>query len=128
MTEHEDDIFPLVVKRFYDMWGTLKNLKVFLNGEPPPVRNFKKYIKLYLLSDEQIVRSIANDRREVGFAVADEQFNPVSFVNSISTSKGGTHVNHVVDQLIDPIVEVIRKEVKNLDAMPYHAESNVLYL
>eukprot|EP00965_Chrysotila_dentata_P140399 4641736-Pleurochrysis_carterae.AAC.1 len=39
------------------------------------------------------------DRWEVAVAASDDGFTQVSFVNSIATSKGGTHVGHVTDQV-----------------------------
>lgn len=125
MTELDSDIISLLKKRVYDMCGTLKNVNVYLNGELLPVKNFKEYIKLYLHNEEQIVHSIVSERWEVGFAVSEDQFSQVSFVNSISTSKGGTHVNHVMDQLIDPITEAIKKKDKSLDVKPIHIKNNM---
>lgn len=125
MTELDDDIISLLKKRVYDMCGTLKNVNVYLNDELLPVKSFKEYIRLYLHNDENVVHSVVNNRWELGFAVADDQFNQVSFVNSISTSKGGTHVNHVIDQLIDPITELIKKKDKSLDIKPIHIKNNM---
>ena len=47
------------------------------------------------------------------------------FVNSISTSKGGTHVNHVVEQLIDPILEAKKKKEISFDIKPIHIKKNI---
>jgi hypothetical protein len=41
-----------------------------------------------------------NDRWEVCMSPTDGQAQQVSFVNSICTSKGGTHVNYLVDQIV----------------------------
>lgn len=125
MSELDDEIVSLLKKRVYDMCGTLKNVKVYLNDEILDIRNFKEYVKLYLHSEENIVHSVINERWEVAFAVAEDQFSQVSFVNSISTSKGGTHVAHVVDQVIDPIQEAIRKKDKSLDVKPLHIKNSM---
>lgn len=125
MTELDDDIVSLLKKRVYDMCGTLKNVNVYLNGEVLPVKSFKDYVKLYLSSNESVVHSVINDRWEVAFAVSEDQFSHVSFVNSISTSKGGTHINHVVDQLMDPITEAIKKKDKSLDVKPIHIKNSM---
>lgn len=44
----------------------------------------------------------------------------MSFVNSIATTKGGTHVNHVLDQLVGRITEAVRKkrELKDVKFKP----------
>lgn len=125
MTELDEDIISLLKKRVYDMCGTLKNVNVYLNGELLPVKSFKDYVKLYLSGNENVVHSVVNDRWEVAFAVSEDQFSHVSFVNSISTSKGGTHVNHVVDQLMDPITEAIKKKDKSLLVKPIHIKNSM---
>lgn len=125
MVELDDDIISLMKKRVYDMCGTLKNVDVYLNGDLLPVKGFKDYVKLYLHKDEPVVYSTINDRWMLGFAVAEDQFSQVSFVNSISTSKGGTHVNHVIDLLIDPISDAIKKKDKSLDVKPVHIKNSM---
>lgn len=46
-----------------------------------------------------IVYEQVNDRWEVAFALSDGEPRNVSFANSISTSKGGTHVDMIATQL-----------------------------
>lgn len=45
-------------------------------------------------------------------SVPSVQFNQVSFCNSISTSKGGTHVNYVADGIVKYLMEAIKKKHK----------------
>ncbi|KAM9886310.1 hypothetical protein OXX79_014276, partial [Metschnikowia pulcherrima] len=59
-----------------------------------------------------IVHEVINDRWEVAFAVSDGTFNQVSFVNSIATTAGGTHVKYVSDQIIDKLMEELNKKEK----------------
>src|SRR5699024_7380439 len=50
---------------------------------------------------------------EVGFAVSDGAFQQVSFVNSIATTSGGTHVNYIADQICNRLAELVKKRNKN---------------
>lgn len=125
MDELDDDILSLLRKRVYDMCGTLKNVNVFLDDVQLPVKNFKDYVKLYLSEDDKIIHSVVNQRWEIAFAVSDDQFSQVSFVNSISTSKGGTHVTHVLDQIVDSIQEDIKKKNKTLEVKPMHIKNSI---
>jgi DNA gyrase/topoisomerase IV subunit B len=43
---------------------------------------------------------VVNNRWEVAVTVSDGQFAQVSFVNSICTYKGGTHVTYIADQVV----------------------------
>ena len=44
--------------------------------------------------------------------LSDNGFQHNSFVNSIATTKGGTHVNHVTDQLVKILEPLIAKKNK----------------
>lgn len=53
-----------------------------------------------------------NERWQVVVAVSDGQFDQVSFVNSICTMRGGTHVNAVADMISGELLEAANKKVK----------------
>ncbi|KAH3676467.1 hypothetical protein WICPIJ_009104, partial [Wickerhamomyces pijperi] len=46
-----------------------------------------------------IVHQVIDDRWEIAFSISDGNFNQVSFVNSIATTSGGTHVELVTNLL-----------------------------
>ncbi len=127
MTGIDADFEGLVKRRVYDMAGTCKDVKVYLNGEKIKVRNFKKYMEMYnkaIKSDSGcaveadakdtpvILTDNPNERWEIGFAVSDGSFQQVSFVNSIATTSGGTHVNYVADQIVTKLMEIVKKKNK----------------
>lgn len=43
----EHDVVALMKKRVYDIAGCTPGVKVFLNGDKLPIRNFKDYVSLY---------------------------------------------------------------------------------
>ena len=51
--------------------------------------------------------------------MSDGEFKQVSFVNGICTSKGGTHVNYITEQIVEKIREKIEKKDKNLKVKPF---------
>lgn len=51
--------------------------------------------------------------------------NQVSFVNSISTTKGGTHVNSVADQLANQLSEFIQKKNKAAPVKPFQIKNHM---
>lgn len=51
----------------------------------------------------------------------------VSFVNSICTTKGGTHVLHVADQFVDAIHKKANAKNKGgMDIKPYHVRASAV--
>lgn len=49
----------------------------------------------------------------------------MSFVNSICTSKGGTHVNYIMDQLCKGVIEKFQKKVKDFTLKNFHVKNNL---
>ncbi|KAJ3316673.1 DNA topoisomerase 2, partial [Blyttiomyces sp. JEL0837] len=130
MTTLDADIEALFKKRVYDLAGCVPGIKVSLNDTRIKLKNFKDYVELYLCppplpsgggeedapitpaKKPQIAYERVNDRWEIAFALSEGQFQQISFVNSINTSKGGTHVNHVADQLVTALTEIVKKKDK----------------
>ncbi|OHT08318.1 putative DNA topoisomerase 2 [Tritrichomonas foetus] len=109
MDRLDDDIVSLFKKRVWDMAGVLKGVTVLLNGEKVPVKNFEDYCKKYLDENATFLSCEVNDRWKIGIAASDGQFGQVSFVNSVATTRGGTHVDYVANQ----ITKYICKELEN---------------
>ncbi|KAK4695791.1 DNA topoisomerase II, partial [Lecanoromycetidae sp. Uapishka_2] len=121
----DDDFEALVKRRVYDLAGTSKGVKVWLNGERIKVNNFKRYMEMYTKAIKQerggeaandtsdIITDNPNERWEIGFAVSDGTFQQVSFVNSIATTSGGTHVNYIADQVCAKLLEIVTKKKNN---------------
>jgi DNA topoisomerase II len=123
MAGMDDDFEALVKRRVYDLAGTGK-VGVKLNGHKIPIRNFKKYIEMYTTAikkergaeaendKSEILVETPDARWEIGFAVSDGSFQQVSFVNSIATTSGGTHVNYIADQICAKLADVVKKKNK----------------
>jgi DNA topoisomerase-2 len=125
MTGIDEDFEALVKRRTYDMAGTLKGVKVYLNGERIKVNSFAKYMEMYTKAiakdtgkedtedkDKPVIITDRHDRWDIGFAVSDGSFNQVSFVNSIATYSGGTHVNFIADQIVEKLLAIVTKKNK----------------
>ena len=103
-----EDTMRLFERRTYDMAGTLKGVKVSFNGSVVPVQTFEDYVKMHgsIAKDDDpqgiesaIVHCKINERWEVAVMKSAGSFDCVAFVNNVWTSKGGTHVNLVTDQV-----------------------------
>ncbi|KXT01938.1 hypothetical protein AC578_2560 [Pseudocercospora eumusae] len=125
MEKMDADFEALVKRRVYDMAGTAKGVKVYLNGERIKISKFKQYMEMYTKAiktenivndgsapEQVILTDNPHERWEIGFAVSDGSFQQVSFVNSIATTSGGTHVNYIADQICDKLEEIVNKKNK----------------
>ena len=123
MEKLDSDILSLFYRRAYDVAGTSGGgVKVTLNGTVLPVKDFKSYVNKYISGrkDEngeplKLIYEKVSDRWEVACSTSDTGFQQVSFVNRIATTKGGKHVDHVLEPLVKAVVENVKK--KNKDKM-----------
>ncbi|TPP40402.1 DNA gyrase/topoisomerase IV, subunit A family protein [Leishmania donovani] len=99
-----EDMLLMMKRRVYDVAGcTDKTLKCFLNDERIACTTFPEYVDLYpTMGEERKAASYSrvNDRWEVCVRVSNIGPQQVSFVNSIATTRGGTHVKYIMDQII----------------------------
>lgn len=125
-----DDTIFLMKKRVIDITAcTNKNVSVFLNDKKLDCKTLEKYVNYYLDSSTERVYEEVNDRWEVVVAVnPDTKFEQVSFVNGISTLKGGKHVDYVVNNIVKKIqTHVSTKGIKRkkFELKPVHIKDNI---
>nr|XP_009912548.1 PREDICTED: DNA topoisomerase 2-alpha [Haliaeetus albicilla] len=133
MTILDKDIVALMSRRAYDIAGSTKDVKVFLNGQRLPVKGFRSYVDLYLKDkvDEtgnalKVIHEEVNSRWEVCLTLSEKGFQQVSFVNSIATTKGGRHVDYIADQLVTKIIDVVKKKNKNgVGVKPFQVKNHM---
>jgi DNA topoisomerase-2 len=103
------DMLKLFQRRVYDIAGiTTKDVKVKYNEEQLPVKDFNQYIQLF---NDQDKVSESHDCWGYSVCLSDE-FKQISFVNGIFTSKGGKHVDYIVQQITKKMVAYILKKKK----------------
>jgi len=139
------DFESVVKRRVYDLAGCVKGVRVDLNGERIKIKSFKQYVEMYVSSNakkdvaegmdadvleatapkQTVVHQVVNERWEVAFVVSEGQFNQVSFVNSIATTKGGTHVEHVAQQIVTKLVDEVKKKNKAAAVKPYQIKQHL---
>ncbi|KAJ3010721.1 DNA topoisomerase 2 [Thoreauomyces humboldtii] len=134
MASIDADFEALVKKRAFDLAGCVRGVKVSLNDVRLKLKDFKDYADLYLSSNAPaaslakpvVIYERPNERWEIAFTLSDGQFQQVSFVNSICTTKGGTHVTHVVDQLVAQLIEAVKKkDKKGVPLKPFQAKNHL---
>ncbi|XP_022655107.1 DNA topoisomerase 2-alpha-like isoform X2 [Varroa destructor] len=121
MNKFDKDFVALVSRRAYDVAGCTAGVKVYLNGEMLPIRTFKDYVQMFTskcVSEDDdkpltVVHEVVSPRWEVACCPSPEgEFKQMSFVNNIATTKGGTHVDYVMDAVTKKLSEQIKKKNK----------------
>ncbi|XP_058475519.1 DNA topoisomerase 2-beta isoform X1 [Solea solea] len=133
MDKLDKDIVALLTRRAYDVAGSCKGVKVTLNGKKLPITGFRSYVDLYVKDklDEtgvalKVVNETVNDRWEVCLTMSEKGFQQISFVNSIATTKGGRHVDYVVDQIVSKLIEVVKKKNKaGVTVKPFQVKNHI---
>lgn len=114
----------LVEKRVWDAAFYTSGCKVYWNNEELPKLDIKTYAKMHLQDNAEVVIS-THDRWQVAVsACPNDAFEQVSWVNGVCTYKGGSHVNHVISQVADGILETLGKKC-NLKS---HQIKNTLFV
>jgi DNA topoisomerase-2 len=115
----DKDTVALLTKRVYDIAGCNPSVRVFLNKRRIRLDDFEAYVGLYLNSDPRVphVFRQIDDRWSVCVALSEsgQEFQQVSFVNSVCTSGGGVHVNHVYESLWSKLAPLIDRKNKDGD-------------
>lgn len=128
MQELENDIISLFTRRVYDIAGITRGVKVSINGKRIPIKTFKDYVDMVLKNREgdfPVIHERVNDRWEVCATVSTNGFQQCSFVNSIATTKGGTHVNYITDQMVKKLIPIINKKNKAVPVKNHQVKAHL---
>ena len=101
-----------IQKKVIDAAANNLNIKFYFNGELIKFKSFDDYVALY--SDNYFTDN--SEDWNVGITDSDG-FEQISFINSVETYQGGTHVNYVVDQITNKLREHFKKKHK-VDVKP----------
>jgi DNA topoisomerase-2 len=125
----EDDIYNLFLTRVYDGSAvTNKNVSIYFNNEKIGVKDFESYVNLFIgtKSEGPRVYEKINERWEIAIALnQSDKFSQVSFVNGISTSEGGTHVDYITNQIIYKLKDQLEKKHKDISIKPSYIKDNI---
>lgn len=122
--ELSNDMINLYSKRVFDMNAvSISKLKVYLNEQLLENSTIDKYIDMYIgvKSDHPRVLDTSAERWQIGASYSDDGFQQVSFVNGISTIRGGKHVDYITNQITKKLCEMITKK-KKVTVKPQHVK------
>ena len=122
-----DDIYNLFHKRAIDACATTDStVSIYFNEKKIDIKNFEKYVDLYVGSKDDRPRAMetCGDRWEVIATFSDGQFEQVSFVNGINTSRGGKHIDYITGQITKRLSEMVASKTKK-EVKPQHIKDNL---
>ncbi|XP_065203912.1 DNA topoisomerase 2-like [Planococcus citri] len=124
----DDDVISLMSKRAFDIAGTLPDVEVHLNGELIPIKSFIEYVCLYSDEDPELEPPAIHHEKTKEFEVAvmaANNYNHMSFVNNVATTKGGTHLDYFVDIIVKKLLgNIDRGRLKGV-FQAYHIKYNL---
>lgn len=118
----DDSHFAIIQKRVLDIAACNPKLKVYFNGVVQSVKSFEDYIKLYV--SDCFFETKKDGSWAIGVGLSNDGFQQVSFVNSIETYDGGTHVDYVMSQIIVALREFFQKKYK-VDVKPSELKQHI---
>ena len=112
--KYSEYMINLMKRRIHDIAGvTDKKIAVYLDDQKIKINDFADYSKMYLNKDEKFVYEEISDRWSLGVSLSlNDKFEQISFVNGISTPKGGKHIDYVCKQLLSGLKKLIEKKHK----------------
>lgn len=114
--------YLMITKRLIDIAACNPTLKIFLNDKPIAFRTFKDYASRYVTP----VFYEQSEHWKIGIGHSTTGFKAISFVNSVETKDGGTHVNNIDWQITSYLREKIKRKYR-VDVKPSELRQH-LYL
>jgi len=115
ITGLSDDMFNIFKKRTFDIGVvTDKSVRVKFNGKAVPNKSFEQYIDTYIGPKIEAKRVFdSNKRWEIAACISPlDEFTQVSYVNGVNTTKGGKHIDYILNQILKKMVIYIEKKKK----------------
>jgi DNA topoisomerase-2 len=119
--ELDADHIQKMMKRVVDIAGCNPNVKFYLNGERIQFRAFSDYVSTY---QEEFIYEPTKEWKVAVACSANDTFEQISFVNSVETYNGGTHVDYVFLQIAAKLRELFKKKHK-VDITPGMLKNHV---
>ncbi|KAH9186437.1 hypothetical protein AeNC1_011587 [Aphanomyces euteiches] len=121
MSTLTSDMVAVLSKRVVDVAGCLPGVDVKLNGAPVHLSGFESYIQAFegatTTDASPALYAKVNKRWEVGVLPSDVGFTQVSFVNGMTTTRGGTHVQAVLEQIVRRVADAVQTRHRDLNSL-----------
>ena len=108
---YSTDLIGVLTRHVYDT-AMITGLKLYLNKQKIPIRQFKDYPKLFMSEDDATKECLVIETPSLSLAIipSHDGFRHRGYVNGIHTLLGGTHIDATVNMVFKPLLEEVRKK------------------
>lgn len=130
LAEIDPDHAGMMKKRCLDLAACNPKLKISYSSvgvnpsqETFSFPSFKDYCRMYIPAQGSLFYE-ESERWKVGVSPSDGSFTQVSYVNSVETKDGGSHIENVVWQIVSWLRERLKKKHK-IDLKPQEIRNHI---
>jgi len=105
------DTIALVQDRLIGLQMAFPEITFSFNGKRIQVRDIKRYAELFAEEGASVILE-KNENLSFFFTSSNDGFCSNSFVNGVNTRLGGTYVDHIVNNVVDELLILIKKKHK----------------
>jgi DNA gyrase/topoisomerase IV subunit B len=106
-----EDLRSIMYKRCLDVATYIPNVRISVDGKTLPIKKISDFMEMHLPEGAEFFYEKLDNGWDVGVAKSTTHgFEQVSIVNSITTYRGGTHVNHVSLNISKAISDKIKRK------------------
>lgn len=102
-----DQVIKIIEDRLQTLSVVYPDIAFKFNGTRV-IGNFKKYAKQF---DEHML-VMDTDKCAIGIGRSDDGFRQLTYVNNIHTKNGGSHIDYVMDELVNEMMPLIKRKYK----------------
>lgn len=105
------DTIQLVEDRLISLQMAFPEITFSFNKKRVQIRDMKRYAEMFSEEGASIIIE-KSDNLSFFFASSNDGFRTNSFINGVNTRQGGTYVEHVVNNVVDEVLTLIKKKHK----------------
>lgn len=108
---HDLDTIQLIEDRLISLQMAFPEISFSFNKKRIQVCDMKRYAEMFSEEGASVVIE-KSDKLSFFFAASNDGFRTNSFVNGVNTRQGGMYVDHIVNNVVDELLSLIKKKHK----------------
>ena len=105
------DTIELVQDRLTSLQMAFPEIVFSFNKKRIQIRDMKRYAEMFIEDGASVVIE-KSENLSLFFAASNDGFRTNSFINGVNTRQGGTYVEHIVNNVVDELLVIIKKKHK----------------